>query len=316
MNLVHPQAIGLGLIGIAFIVGGAGWYFLAPAGRRPKADTVRDVVRERMRPVMFADTLPAPRHELTMPAWAGPTRVAVVDRPERWARVSPTSVMMLRAGTPRAGTPAFADTVRRVLDDGYDAELEAAAARDNIKHGLTPDGHVSVESRYAALDAAGWTPGTNGNGLRPDVAAHVGDITTPGSLAALAATGPGSLLAPGVPAVNRADLTDDELDDARWAEEFRKLDARLAAESRRVTHWIAETFGPAVAIDALAMQQRDQARTRNARRQAVEWVTGEHRAPATSSGPGRVTPRQAKRARKNDNRLRGRVDRVLVEVGA
>jgi hypothetical protein len=290
MNL-DPRFVITGITGIVLIVGAAGWYFLAPAGRRPAADNVRRAVRERMQPVMFADTLPAARTRLdvppspevvqhaagrSLPAWAGPTRVAIADRPE------------------------------------------PALVRERLAVGLNPNGTTSVEERWRRLDEAGWKPGTDGDGLpaRADVVAHVGDITTPGSLAALAATGPGSLLAPGVPAVNRADLTDDEIDDARWAEEFRKLDERLAAESRRVTHWIAETFGPRVALEALAQQQRDQAHANLIRRQAVERVTGEHRAPATSHGLRPQTPAQAKRARKRNNRNLGRADRILAEVGA
>jgi hypothetical protein len=327
MNL-DPRFVALGIAGIIAIVGAAGWYFLAPTGRRPKADTVRRAVRERMQPVMFADTLPAARTRLDVPpsaevvahatgrpvpAWAGPTRVAIADR------------------------------VHETLVDGYDAELEAAAARERMRHGLTPDGHVSVESRYAALDAAGWTPGTDGNGLpaavEPDgqgatadwspkaVAELVGqsDDMTDEALArahAIEAEVRAEVVArldaadapPVVEVKGIDDFTDDELDDARWAEEFRRLDGALAFASWTFMANIAESCGPAAAVDILAAQHRAEVRRRNAIRQAAAWATGEGELVGPRKRP--PTPAQAKRARKHNNRALGRADRILAEVGA
>lgn len=36
---------------------------------------------------------------------------------------------------------------------------------ERVRAGLTPDGHTDIGTRYDRLDAAGWTPGTDGTGL-------------------------------------------------------------------------------------------------------------------------------------------------------
>jgi hypothetical protein len=61
---------------------------------------------------------------------------------------------------------SLSDTGTFTIAEQADA-LDAAIDRwtDNVRHGLTPNGHVDVSSRWVALDAAGWVPGTDGTGL-------------------------------------------------------------------------------------------------------------------------------------------------------
>lgn len=71
----------------------------------------------------------------------------------------------------RFDPPAGVDPAAVIASLRRDAQpVWSDEIRDRVRAGLTPDGHTSVETRYDRLDAAGWTPGTDGTGLPEDAA--------------------------------------------------------------------------------------------------------------------------------------------------
>lgn len=155
--------------------------------------------------------------------------------------------------------------------DVVDAEIvpdpwtERLAILDRMRHGLTADGYVSVESRYAALDAARWVPGTNGNGLPEEApesslpvrkvnvitpslpvtremleeVEHAGaDDTWADELAEIKDGPEGRLLPEGVadPEIEEfyASLSADDIEDARWRAEMAEWDRETERDFRRL----------------------------------------------------------------------------------
>lgn len=184
---------------------------------------------------------------------------------------------------------------------------------ERVRAGLTPDGHTSVETRYDRLDAAGWTPGTDGTGLPADVAPDV----APDGQGATADWSPRTTAeAVGqspdmtdealarvreIEATVRAEVvarldtppppfvwpTDDEIDDARCQAEWLALDQRLdeisryhrlrLVESMRALPNIGGDTGAYELVTTFAAAARADAAAHG---RAVDAVTsGEHRMP-------------------------------------
>lgn len=309
----------VGAVGLAVIVGGAALWFLAPAGRRPRTDRVRESVRQRMQPVMVTpQSVEVTRHAQRVALDTYPRGGIDFADPRTGERYDPLADV-------RSAVPGWATATVLIPDRPKRAVYRPAQpSADLSAHGTA--------ALAAMADTIANTPAAPGwPADRPDVTAHVGDTSTPGSLAALAAVGPGSLLAPGVPEVTREQIPDADIEAARWAAMWAGVDVRLSAASRAATAGIERGI-PAdlVPVYRLAMR-REHLKIRAAGRMIREWKTGEQTIDeqvaqlAGYAPPARDprTPAQIKRARKKDNRAKGeaartvaRVDRVLAEVNA
>jgi hypothetical protein len=292
----HVPALIIGLAGLALIVFGLIWYFLAPA-RRPVVERVRADVRERMRPVLVVPPSPEvvayaarsvdPYDEFSHlygPAELRRREVRLAHEAELAARERHTHrIAVLESG-------ADLDEPEGIAPTGEGATVDWSPSATAAAVGQSDDMTDEAIERAKQIEAE----------VRAEVIARLDAADTP----------------PAIEVKGIDDFTDTEIDDARWGEEFRRLDAALDVAKWTMMTNLAATCGPAFAVDVLAAQHRAQVRERAAIRTAAAWATGEGK--LVDAGPRKrpPTPAQARRTRKKDNRNRARAERILVEVGA
>jgi hypothetical protein len=276
----HPYAALTGLAGLVLIVVGlAAWYLPRNAAQLAE---LREQAARIMSPVMLTEQAPARRDPAAdFPHMYGPGEharraVRLADR-ERWTRVSPTSVMMLREDTPRPVrlVPVAEPVLAVVLGGTEETHLHHVEHNGaDASWGATLHAIVESDDRGSLLPA----------GMAdPDIEAAYAALTA-------------------------ADI-EQARDEASWTSAYQRADRAIAAAVDLCGRNLAALLGPQLVAEV-------DSRNRRRADLAAAYISGEHlfvdTAP-TARAP-RLTPAQRRRQTHRDNRMRGAVEAAAREL--
>jgi hypothetical protein len=277
----HPYAALTGLAGLVLIVVGLAAWYLGDNG--DKLADLRDQAARIMSPVMAGPAVaPDPYDDPDLRGFYGPhekrRRAVRLADEQRWTRVSPTSVMMLREDTPRPVrlVPAAEPVLVKVPGGTEETHLHHVVAHSGADASWGATLHAIVESDdRGSLLPAGMAD--------PDIEAAYAALTA-------------------------ADI-EQARDEASWTSAYQRADRAIAAAVDLCGRNLAALLGPQLVAEV---------DSRNRRRAdlAAAYISGEHlfvdTAP-TARAP-RLTPAQRRRQTHRDNRMRGAVEAAAREL--